>query len=300
MIQWIKVVYRQLRNNFSYIGKRAFVWTSSLIAGFQIMGFLCEFDNVFPSDWQFITKLFVSVIVVGSIWAIMFGIISVYVLNNETVTVLDAENGHHVYVEYGDLLEESDKERIIVITANRCFDTVVDNDLISAASIHGMAVQKICSDGYESTELNVALQKDLRENRQIKPSRILTKKDKRKGNLERFPVGAIAEFKKTPMDKVLYAFLGMSAFNSDLHPETTDMEYMQALQAVIEYCNARSQRLPVYMPIIGTNGRNNKKSERELLQYMIDAFRFNRHLINTDIHVVVYSGRKNEVSIYGL
>ena len=58
--------------------------------------------------------------------------------------------------------------------------------------------------------------------------------------------------------------------------------------------------MPVYMPIIGTNGRNNKKSERELLQYMIDAFRFNRHLINTDIHVVVYSGRKNEVSIYDL
>ena len=71
--------------------------------------------------------------------------------------VLDADNGHHVYVEYGDLLAESDKERIIVITANRCFDTIVDNDLISSASIHGMAVQKICSDGYVSTELNAAL-----------------------------------------------------------------------------------------------------------------------------------------------
>lgn len=300
MKQWIKVVYGQLRNNFTYIGKRAFIWTSSLIAGFQIMGFLCEFDNVFPSGWQFITKLFISVIVVVSIWAIMFGIISVYVLNNEIVMVIDADNGHHVYVEYGDLLEESNNERIIVVTANRCFDTIVDNDLISAASIHGMAVQKICSGGYESTELNAALQKDLRENRQIKPSRILTKKDKRKGNLERYPVGAIAEFKKSENAKELYAFVGMSALNSDLHAETTDMEYMQALQSVIEYCNVRSQRLPVYMPIIGTNGRNNKKSERELLQYMIDTFRFNRHLINTDIHVVVYAGRKNEVSIYGL
>lgn len=300
MIRGIKAVCKQLRNNFNYIGKMAFVWTSSLIAGFQIIGFLCEFDNVFPSEWQFLTKLFVSAVVVGSIWVILFGIISLYVLINKTVMVLNAENGHHVYVEYGDLLADNDMERIIIITANRCFDTLVDNDLISASSIHGIAVQKICTGGFDSEELNRALQKDLRENRQMKPSRILSKKDKRKGNLERYPVGTIAEFKKLEMAKELYAFVGMSALNSDLHAETTDMEYMQALQSVIEYCNVRSQRLPIYMPIIGTNGRNNKKSERELLQYMIDAFRFNRHLINTDIHVVVYAGRKNEVSIYDL
>ena len=67
MIRGIKAVCKQLRNNFNYIGKMAFVWTSSLIAGFQIIGFLCEFDNVFPSEWQFLTKLFVSVVVVGSI-----------------------------------------------------------------------------------------------------------------------------------------------------------------------------------------------------------------------------------------
>jgi len=72
------------------------------------------------------------------------------------------------------------------------------------------------------------------------------------------------------------------------------------VQSIIEYCNSRSQRFPVYMPIVGTNGRNNKKSERELLEYMVSALRFNKHLINTDVHIVVCSGHRENVSIYGL
>lgn len=95
-------------------------------------------------------------------------------------------------------------------------------------------------------------------------------------------------------------FLGMSAFNSALHPETTDEEYALTVQRLMEHCWLRSQRFPVYMPVIGTNGRNNQKSERELLEYMVSVFRFHKHLINTDIHIVVYSKHRDRVSIQGL
>ena len=140
MIQGIKAVYCQLKNNFKYISKSAFVWTSSLIAGFQIWGFMCGFDTVLPDDWKFINKFLVSAVFVGGIWILMFAIKSLCVLKNKSIRVIDAENGYHVYVEYGDLLEENAQERIIIITANRCFDTIVDNDLISSTSIHGMAI----------------------------------------------------------------------------------------------------------------------------------------------------------------
>lgn len=279
---------------------KSLTWTSSAIAISQIIGFLCEFNDIFPDDIRFFRRLFISAIVVTVIWIIMFIINCTIILRKEIVSVLNADNGHHVYVEYGDLFEVSNKHKNIVITANRCFDTIVDNDLISETTIHGMAVKKICTDGYTAEMLNNALQNDLLINKYLKPNRNLSPKDKRKGNLKRYPAGSIAEFKKTPEDNTSYFFVGMSAFNSSLHPETTDEEYMITMQSIIEYCNSRSQRFPVYMPIIGTHGRNNKKSERELLEYMVSTLRFNKHLINTDIHIVVYSGCRETVSIYGL
>ena len=166
--------------------------------------------------------------------------------------------------------------------------------------MHGKAIQKICTSGYTAHELIDALQKDLRDSRQINKKKILSTEEKRAGNLQRYPVGTVAEFKKSASEKTTYFFVGMSAFNSALHPETTDEEYVLTIQRLLEYCRLRSQRLPIYIPVIGTNGRNNKKNERELLEYMVNVLRFNKHLINADIHIVVYIERQNEVSILGL
>lgn len=290
----------QIKLNLTYLVKRATIWTSSTIALFQILGFLCEFNDIFPNTWTFLTRLLVSIIAVTIIWFAAF-LINIYlVFKNHRVSVIDAENGHRVYVEYGDLFEDSVEKRNVVVTVNRCFDTLVDNDLISETTIHGMAINKLCKDGYTTDMLNDALQLDLSQNRQSIPCCTLSIKDKRKGNLQRYPEGTVAEFRKTPTDGTTYFFVGMSAFNSQLHPETSDKEYVDTFQSLIEYCNLRSQRLPIYMPIIGTHGRDNKKTERELLEYMISSLRFHKHLINTDIHIVVYYKRRHEVSIYGL
>lgn len=294
-----KPALKQIGINFNYLAKSALVWTSSFIAIIQIMGFLCEFNDVFPDDIKFLKRLVISVIVVALIWLVMFIIKCAILLNKEIIPVIDGGNNHHVYVEYGNLFENTSEHRNIVVTANRCFDTIVDNDLIAETSIHGIAVKKICSNGYTPQMLNDALQNDLKT-KSIVPDCILSAKDKRKGNLKRYPVGTIAEFVKSPDDKINYFFVGMSAFNSELHPETTDKEYVITVQSLIEFCNSRSQRFPVYMPIIGTNGRKNKKSERELLEYMVNTLRFHKHLINTDIHIVVDSERRESISIYGL
>lgn len=296
----IKSIYKQIKINFSYLAKSALSLTASSIAVVQLLGFLCDFDNIFPDSTSFLNRLLISTLTVTGLWIIIFTLKCKCLLTKEQVIVIDADNEHHVYVEYGDLFEDTGTHKNIVIAANRCFDTLVDNDLISETTIHGMAVKRICTGEYTAEKLNDALQHDLLINRQIKPNHTLSDHEKRKGNLKRYPVGSIAEFKKTPGDKTTYFFLGMSAFNSDLHPETTDKEYMITIQSLIEYCNLRSQRFPVYMPIIGTHGRNNKKSAQELLEYMVSAFRINKHLINTDIHIVVYSGCRENISIYNL
>lgn len=288
---------KQIRINFKYTSKKSFVWTSSIIATFQIIGFLCDFDSIFPEYWTFLTRLIISTVIVTILFCIVFIFWNIKVLNKECVTVIRANNGHYVYVEYGDILAKSNEQRNVVITANRCFDTIVDNNLISETTIHGKIIKQICNDSYTPKMLEEALQNDILNNRQVQLFETLEENDKRIGSRNRYPAGTIAEFKK---DNITYFFIGMSAFNRELHPETTDKEYSITIQALIEHCNLRAQGFPVYIPIIGAYGRNHQKSERELLEYIVSCFRFHRHLINTDIHIVVYSGHRDEVSIYGL
>lgn len=293
----ILIAFKWLKVNSIYIGKQALYWTSSLIAVFQIIGFLCDFNDIFPENLSFLNRFWISILVVLVIWIIMFIIRAILVYTMERVILIDAENGNHVYVEYGDLLIDSQEEKIVVVAVNRCFDTIVDDDLIAKDTIHGKFIEKICSNGYNENQLDIEIQKDLRENRNILPQRILSKQEKRKGNVERYPVGSIAELKR---DKTTYFLVAMCRFNVMLHSETTDMEYIIMLQTLIEYCNKRSQKRPIYMPILGTHGRSNKKTEQELLQYMVDTIRLHKHLINTDIHIVVFHERKSQVSIYDL
>lgn len=294
-----KQIYKQILLNSKYIVKRTSILTSYIVSGIQLICFLSDFNDVFPDDCKFVIRTLISIGIIAIIWLFTFAIVSYKVLNNKSVEIINDGSNNHLYVEYGDLLEDRDERRIIVVTANRCFDTIVDNDLISSSTIHGKAIQKICVDGYDEKMLNKALQNDLSTKRKINPEMELTLEEKRKGNLKRYPTGTIAEFKKKN-DNTTYFFIGMSAFNKDLHPETTDKEYITTIQSLIEYCNTRSQKIPIYIPIIGTHGLNNKKQERELLEYIVNAFRFNKNLINTDIHIVVYTERRNEVSIYGL
>lgn len=290
-------VFNWLKVNIFYIGKQAIYWTSSIIAISQIIGFLCDFNDIFPETMSFIDRLWISMLVVVAIWLILFIIKAILVYKKERVTVIDAENGNCVYVEYGDLLKESQEEKVVVVAVNRCFDTIVDDDLIAKGTIHGKFIKKICSNGYNEKKLNNEIQKDLREKRKILPEKTLSKTEKWKGNVERYPVRSIAELKK---GKTTYFLVAMCIFNNELHSETTDMEYIMMLQTLIEYCNKRSQKRPVYMPILGTHGRSNKKTEQELLQYMVDTIRFHKHLVNTDIHIVVFQDRKCQVSIYDL
>ena len=99
-----------------------------------------------------------------------------------------------------------------------------------------MAVQRICRNGYTAEMLNKALQNDLLTNRQIKPNRIFTTK-KPKRQFKTLFGWIYCRIKKAPDDKTTYCFVGMSAFNSDLHPETSDEEYMVTVQSLIMYCN---------------------------------------------------------------
>ena len=56
------------------------------------------------------------------------------------VKIFETNNDCHVYIQYGDVffvdeVDNPNERRTIVIPINRCFDTIIDNDLINDCSI---------------------------------------------------------------------------------------------------------------------------------------------------------------------
>lgn len=107
-----------------------------------------DFSNIFHESITFGGHLLISAATVAIIWLAVLTYKSKSILTTERVTIFNAENNHHVYAEYGDLFANNGSSKNVVITANRCFDTIVDNDLISETTIHGLAINQICTNGY--------------------------------------------------------------------------------------------------------------------------------------------------------
>ena len=223
-------------------------------------------------------------------------------LLSKTECILHSNSGRDVYVQYGDILKPEtivgkSNDRInIVIPVNRCFDTIVDDNLISHTTLHGKILQKIYDSGlYTQKTLNEEIKKSL-TNYPVEEE--LTKEEKPCGNLRRYAEGTVAELKES--EKLTYFFWGLSKFDHMLKASTTKTEYATAIQKLIEFCNSRSQGYPVIMPVIGSGlSRTNVKKE-DILRYLKSAFTLNRDIINCDFHIVVREEDKNSLSIKSL
>ena len=287
--------------NRKYIFKLACKWT---VAIYSFVGFICvfaSFDEIFTDETSLWIKILVGIGVLILVWVFFVINISIWFYRKKWIEVLDVGNDKHVYVQYGDVfsadeIKETDTHRNIVIPVNRCFDTVVNDDLIGSRTLHGIAFKKLYSNGrYSDVSLNNALQNDLE--RQKCEFEIITANDKRDGNLKRYPVGTVAEIKD---DDVTYFFLGLSRFNYNLKAETSDDDFVLAMMKLIEYCYERSQENPVIMPIIGAGLSRTDKNEKDLLEYIVKLIKLNRNLIKSDIHIVVRNSGKESISITDL
>ena len=122
--------------------------------------------------------------------------------------------------------------------------------------------------------------------------------DKRKGNLRRFSPGTVAEIKIS--EQCTYFFLGLSKFDKNLKASTSEEEYVLAMMRLLEFCNERSQQFPVVMPLIGAGLSRTKKSEKDILNYIIGLVKMNRELINYDLHIIVRDNGKESIAITDL
>lgn len=137
-----------------------------------------------------------SVLIVMAVFILVYIVGTIILLNTNQITILNAGSNHHVYVQYGDALSLdtvgnsiSSKKRNILVAVNRCFDTVVDDNLISSKSLHGQAMSNLYATGeYTEDTLNAQIQQKLAN----QPFKSINRSDKPNGNLKRYAEGVVA------------------------------------------------------------------------------------------------------------
>lgn len=285
--------------NRKYIVKMATKWTGRVFATLGLLGTFVSLSDLLDSQLSIGCRIVISAFILLAVWVVLFIINAVFVTRKDRYEVLELNGGYHVYVQYGDVLSENvvmnpTTKRNVVIPVNRCFDTIVDDDLISSNSLHGIALNKLYAGGaFNKDSLNAAIQKNLRD-RQLSSVHI-TRKEKRKGNLERYPAGTVAEIRIS--DACTYFFLGLSTFDNNLKATTSDDDYVLALMRLLEFCDDRSQQFPVVMPLVGGGLSRAEKNECDILKFIISLIELNKEHFHCDIHIVIRDSGKDSIAI---
>lgn len=282
-----------------HIFKKACEWTAAFYAIAGLVSLFVSFEGIFPQNTKFLCKLIVGAIILVGIWFLCAIIQSVIVGLKNKKKVVEGPNGKNVFVVYGDLFDPqivNNQKRYICFAVNRCYDTEVNDRLISSTTIHGIAFNKLYKlNTYTPASLNTAIHSSIHS---ATLPIVVNRADKPEGNLNRYEVGSYANLS---IDANLnYIMLGISWINSNLNAQTSKADFVLAIQKMIEAFDNESQGYPVLMPIIGTGRSRAELKEREALEYIIEAFRINQNKITSDIYIVIHESAKNRVSIADL
>lgn len=289
--------------NKKYITGLACKWTVMLFSLLGFVGTFVSLNDIIPNNWKFRYKMLFSIIIIIIIFLIFWILCAFWFERQKWIEVFEGNNGCHIYVQYGDIFSPNEvrspnQRRNVIIPVNRCFDTIIDDNLVSSRTLHGIAFRKLYSSGkYNEDSLNTALYTDLNIRQRLVPEDI-SNNEKRRGNLKRYSLGTVAEI--VGESDCTYFFIALSTFDYNLSAHATQEEYVLTMQRMIEYCYSRSQGFPVVMPLIGAGQSRIGNNEREILEYIIGLFKMNKDLIMSDIHIVVRNSGKDTISITGL
>jgi predicted membrane protein len=283
-------ISKRIKTNFKYIKKLTIKYISIL---FTILGSIAVFFpiNEYISNSIYKIVIIILIIVLTNVLAILKTILT-------TRVQIFSKNGKKIIVEYGDIFSEKYKSNgaVIGIPVNRCFDTIVNDELISSDKLHGKVINKIrCNSELEYNNMNKKIQLSL-EKQEIKYEQ-LKNDEKKQGNLKRYPVGTIVQY--NAIERNFY-FIGLSKFDRELHAQYTEQEHILTIQKLIEYHSIYGNGKDLIIPIIGGGNTGTNKKEKTILDMMIELIKFNSNLINSNISIIVRESAKNEVSIYDL
>ncbi len=287
-----------IKNNFKFVSLKA------LRIAFAVSTFASIYEiaigKILEGESNVLNSIKWLLIVVVLLYLLSFIGVSLWLFFRKNIKVF-ATDKHSVYVHFGDLFNNEytnskSNHKNIVINVNRCFDTIVNNKLISERTLHGIIFKELYDKKrYTEETLQTAIFDSLDGFDFID----IQKGEKPQGNLKRYNIGTIAKIDDT--NTTSYYLLAMSTFDKNLNAHTSKEDFVLAIQRLIEYCDKNSQGFPVLMPLLGSGmSRTGLDNYSDILQYIINSLRMNKDILNCDFHIYIRPQDKQKINFKNL
>lgn len=285
----------RIKNNIKYIFTRFTLIVSivfALISGVQMF---IDWDNIGIDDTKNKLAILLGILMLCGIISIIWGI---FFANKITIY---SEDDVEIEVRYGDLMKiafprKRKKDKIVVIAVNRCFDMVVNQDLIFEGSVHGQFLKRYIRDDSERTIFETAIKKSLADF-DYEPVQ-LERSNKRYGNLDRYPLGFIARINGE--NGVTFFLLALTEFDKDCRAQCDKHQYVECLLRLFEYYDSHGQGMELYLYPMGTGMARTGLSKKEALEATVMLTKVSKEHLKSKTTIVVDKRCKNEISITDL
>jgi hypothetical protein len=189
--------------------------------------------------------------------------------------------------------KKKEQKKIVAIHVNRCFDLSCEDNLIRESSIHGQFIDKYINDEDEKEKLHNYIESNLKS-RNIE-FETLSRNDKKLGYLKRYPEGTVVEFKGE--NNVVFYLLALSKLDENLIANCTELEFYNSLSELLTYYDSYGQGADLYCAVMGDKIVKPHRETKEIIDFMISAFKFNKDKIRGNINLVVCEELKSTISI---
>jgi hypothetical protein len=207
-------------------------------------------------------------------------------------------NGYTVIGKYANILDSIDLGNVnIVVPVNRCYDTIIDDFVISSNSVHGQIMQYLFqNDLISKEELDRNIEKSLKE-QNIEAENIgndVSIGGKSKGKYKRYPVGSVA---LVVIGTVRFHFIAFSKIEKNKTATTKDLDYLIVLNQIVENIWKNSNGSPIYMPLIGSGLSKLNYDSNQLLKFMIQFFELHKNKLNSNVAIMIRKEDQSKITI---
>lgn len=287
---------KRIQINLKFILSKLTIITSSVFGLVSILQLFVDW-SIFGIEDDIWLKIIIltSLVVLCFIAALIWGLHS-----SKEVTIL-SEDDVKVVVKYDDLMriafpKEKKSEKIVVIAVNRCYDTVVNDNIIHKGSVHGQFLDRIAPTSNKRIKLDFEIDKSLKEfGYKYKE---LTENDKREGKRKRYPLGSVARIKGE--NGVTFFLLALTQFDIDCVAHCNKHQYFDCILKLFEYYDKHGQGKELFLYPMGTAMSRTGLSKKEALKSVVLLTAISKNYLKTKTTIVVDKRFKNEILITDL
>lgn len=283
-------------------------WTTAVVALLEAMDIFFSVNAFIPENWTRFECAGAFFVVCGGLFITATFACTTRRYFQKVFELTDLCGGHHLYVCFGDLFKadelfQKDGAGSIVISVNRCFDTIVDDKLVSSSTIHGKFLKRLEEQHISQMTVASCIQSNLDEQVNIdttlKPTR-LAEKEKPEGNRDRYPAGMTAILNPRDLgllDSCRYFLLGLSCFDEHLTANTTEKEFQEAVCRMVDFFYNHSEGHPIALPLVGSGMSKTGIAPQQLFDYLVASIQLKKSRFAFDVYIVLTPGNRGQISV---